>query len=141
MYVARIRSFDHASFSLIARHASFSFRSTVRSAADVEVADELLRDRRAALDDLARAHVLPERARDALDVDAAVLVEAPVLDRDRRLRHPRADLAERHRLAVPLGRDRAEQRVVGGVDERVLADRDRPQRVQVAGGAEGGDAA
>src|SRR5207248_3842841 len=35
-------------------------------------------------------------------------------------------------LAVPLGRDRAEERAVGGVDERVLADRDRPQRGQVA---------
>ena len=109
-------------------------------AADVEVADELLRDRRAALDDLAGVHVLPERPRDALDVDAAVLVEAPVLDRDGRLRHPGADPRERHRLTVPLGRDRAEDRVVRRVDEGVLADRDRPQGVQIAVGAEGRDA-
>ena len=35
-------------------------------------------------------------------------------------------LSERDRLAVPLGRDRTEQRAVGRVDERVLADLDRP---------------
>src|SRR5207247_1429737 len=70
--------------------------------ADVELADELLRDRRAALDDLARADVLPRGAGDALVVDAAVLVEAPVLDRDRRARHPGRDLRERHGLALAL---------------------------------------
>ena len=78
--------------------------------ADVEVADELLRDRRAALDDLAGRHVLPRGARDALVVDAAVLVEAAVLDRDGRARQPLRHLAVRDRLAVALGRDRAEQR-------------------------------
>ena len=97
-------------------------------ARDVEVADELLRDRRAALDDAALRHVATRGAEDPLVVDAAVLVEAPVLDGDRRLRHPRADLGERHRLPVALGRDRAEQRAVGGVDERVLADRHRLER-------------
>ncbi len=59
--------------------------------AGVEVGGELLGDRRAALDHLAGAHVTPEGADDALVVDAAVLVEAAVLDRDRRLRQPRAD--------------------------------------------------
>ena len=58
---------------------------------DVEVADELLRDRRAALHDLTRLHVGPDGAGDPLRIDAAVLVEAPVLDRDRCFRHPRAD--------------------------------------------------
>ena len=61
-----------------------------------------------------------------------MLVEAPVLDRDRRLRHPRAHPRERDDLAVALGRDRAEQRAVGGVDERVLADPDLVQRREVA---------
>ena len=103
---------------------------------DVEVADELLRDRRAALDHLALVQVAPGGAEDALVVDAAVLVEAAVLDGDRRLRHPRADLLQRHRLAVVLGRDRPEQRAVGRVDERVLADRHRAQRRERAAGLE-----
>src|SRR5262249_37780634 len=98
---------------------------------DVEVPDELLRDRRAALDDLPRADVLPEGPRDAFVVDAAVLVEAPVLDGDRRLRQPRAYAAERYGLAVLLRRDRAEQRPVGRVDEGVLADRDGPQAREI----------
>ena len=73
-------------------------------ARDVEVADELLGDRRAALDDAALAQVAPGGAGDALVVDAAVLVEAPVLDRDRRLRHPGRDLApSRDRLPVAPG--------------------------------------
>src|SRR2546421_4374670 len=45
---------------------------------DVEVAHELLGDRRAALDDLAVPHVLPESAHNALRVDAAVTVETSV---------------------------------------------------------------
>ena len=56
--------------------------------ADVEVADELLRDRGAALDRAAGADVVVRGAGDALEVDAAVLVEAPILDCDRRLAHP-----------------------------------------------------
>src|SRR5262249_37800978 len=101
-------------------------------AADVEVADELLGDRRAALDDLARADVLPERTRNALVVDAAVLVEAAILDGDRGLGKPRAHVVQGDRLAVALRRDRAEQASVGGVDERVLADVDWPQAREVA---------
>ena len=57
-------------------------------ARQVEVPHELLRDRRAALHDPARANVGDEGARDPDRVDATVLVEAPVLDRDGRLRHP-----------------------------------------------------
>ena len=103
---------------------------------DVEVADELLRDRRAALDHLAPVQVAPGGADDALVVDAAVLVEAAVLDRDRRLHDPRADLLQRHRLAVVLRRDRPEQRAVGRVDERVRTDRHRAQRRERAAGLE-----
>ena len=82
--------------SLIARHASVVLRPSVCDLlADVQIAHELLRDRRAALHDLARADVRVERAHDAEIVEAAVLVETPVLDRDRRRRHPLADLVER----------------------------------------------
>ena len=99
------------------------------------------RDRRAALDDLAGADVGPECARDPDVVDAAVLVEALVLDGDRRPRQPRAHALERHRLAVALGRDRPEQRAVGRVDERVRADVDRLQAREVARGRERGPGA
>ncbi len=58
----------------------------------VRVLDELLCDRRAAFDDLLVADVLPDRAHDPVDVDAAVLVEALVLDRDDRQLHPVRDL-------------------------------------------------
>ena len=108
---------------------------------DVEVAHELLGDRRAALDDLARLDIRVDGARDALRVDAAVAVEAPVLDRDRGLRHPGADPRERDDLPVALGRDRAEERPVGGVDEGVLADPHLVQGGEVARRAEGVDAA
>jgi hypothetical protein len=75
-------------------------------ARDVEIADELLRDRRAALNNLALRHVGPERARDADGVDAAVLPVALVLDRNRRLGHPRADLSPRDLLPIAsLGRN------------------------------------
>jgi hypothetical protein len=104
----------------------------LRRLLDVEVARELLRDRRAALHDVARADVGEERARDAGIVEGPVVPEPPVLDRDRRFRDPRAHLAQGDRLTVPLGRDRAEQRVVRGEDERVLPDLDRAQRLEAA---------
>src|SRR2546430_17431933 len=85
------------------RQTRFLDLSLERSLArDVEVADELLRDRRAPLDDPARAEVLDRSADDPLVVDTAVLVEAPVLDRDRRPRHPGTHLGERDRLAGPF---------------------------------------
>ena len=77
-------------------------------------------------------HVGDDGAEDADRIDAAVAVEAAILDRDRRLRHPRADRAARNGRPVLLGRDRAEQAAVGRVDERVLADRDRTERAEVA---------
>src|SRR5581483_865630 len=80
----------------------------------------------------------PRGAHDADVVDRSVLVVAAVLDRHRRLREPRRHLRERHRDAVVIGRDRAEQRAVARVDERVLADLDRPQRVEVAADSERG---
>src|SRR6185437_8277012 len=56
--------------------------------ADVEVADELLRERRAALHDSTGLRVGIQRARDALVVERAVLPETAILDRDGRLRQP-----------------------------------------------------
>ena len=60
---------------------------------DHRVLDELLRDRRAALHEPVLGDVGPERARHPVHVDAAVLVEPLVLDRDDRLLHLRRDLA------------------------------------------------
>ena len=105
-------------------------------AARVHVPDELLADRRAALDHLAGADVGPERAQDPDVVDAAVLVEALVLDGDRRPRQPRRHLREADRLPVVVGRDRAEERAVGRVDERVRADVDGLQAREAARGRE-----
>ena len=59
---------------------------------DVRVLDELLRDRRAALDDALLPDVGPQRARDAADVDPVVLPESAVLHRDDGLDHARRDL-------------------------------------------------
>jgi hypothetical protein len=99
---------------------------------DVEVADELLRDRRATLDDVAALEVLDRGAQDALVVQAAMVVEAAILDGNGRLRDPGRRLVKRHGLAIPLGRDGTENAPVGRVDEGVLADRDRLQRGEVA---------
>ena len=61
----------------------------------------------------------------------AVLEEPAVLDRDRRLPDPERHSVGRHRLAVALGGNRAEQRAVGCVEERVLPDRGRSERAEV----------
>ena len=77
--------------------------------AGVEVADELLRDRGAALDHLAGGEVLPSRARNADVVHTSVLPEAAVFDRGRRDAQPLRHLRVRDGLAVALGGNRAEQ--------------------------------
>jgi hypothetical protein len=58
-------------------------------ALDERVLDELLRDRRTALDDALLLNVRPDGAQDAAEVDAAMLVEAAVLDVDDRMLDPR----------------------------------------------------
>ena len=105
----------------------------------VAVPHELLRDRRPPFDEAACpnvgphcTHVAPESAGDADVVDAAVLIEPAVLDRDRRGRQPVRHPLQHDGLPVSLGRDRAEQRAVRRVDEGVLADRGRAERVEVA---------
>ncbi len=99
---------------------------------DVQVARELLRDRRSALHDVSRLDVCEQRAHDAGIVERAVRPETTVLDRDGRPGHPLAHRGQGDRLPVLLRRDRAEQRTVGRIDERVLSDVDGPQRVEVA---------
>ena len=84
------------------------------------VLDELLRDRRAALDDLLVPDVGDERAADAAHVDAVVLPEAAVLDGDDRVAHRVGDvlvLDERPRLGAPQDGEHAVP--VGGVDVAV----------------------
>jgi hypothetical protein len=89
-YAVRIRSFDHRCSSCQESAASFSFRLTVRSSpvnwflmnccVIVEPPWTMF------------CEVGPNRSRHALDVDALVLPEAPVLDRHDRLLHHRGDL-------------------------------------------------
>ena len=98
---------------------------------DVEVAHELLSDRRASLHDLARLHVGVERTHDAEPVERPVAKEAAVLDRNRCLPHPGTDLRARYGLAVSLRRNRPQQGAVCRVHERVLTDLDGLERVQV----------
>ena len=140
--------------SWTARQASRSLRPTViRSPAEVAVADQLLRDRRGALHGPPGLEVRERGAGDALVVERAVLPEAPVLDRHRRLRQPVRHRAERHRLAMARGGDGAEERAVAGVHERgpggdlgrerrlgARADRVRvgPERHRGAGGRRAG---
>jgi hypothetical protein len=90
-------------------------------ARQVGVLDELLRDRRAALHDLLVAHVLPDGTHDAVHVDAAVLEEPLVLDRDDRLLHHRRDLVRGDDLAA-LGADQPREHAVAGrvIDDPVL---------------------
>src|SRR5215211_357819 len=74
----------------------------LRRRLDVEVARELLRDRRAALHDVAGAHVGEERTDDAGVVERTVRPVPMVLDGDGRSRHPLAHAVEVDRLAVFL---------------------------------------
>ena len=104
---------------------------------DVEVADELLGDRRGALADLTGLGVGDGGAEDRAHVDAAVLVEVRVLDRDRPLLQILGDLLQLDRLAEDVGVDVAEA-VAGGVEDlRVGAVVGGPQGVDV--GRVGGD--
>ena len=67
--------------------------------------------------------VVLDRAGDADNVDAVVLVESLVLDGDERLADVFRKGSDRHARA-PLRADFADQRSVAGVDERRLRRRD-----------------
>jgi hypothetical protein len=71
--------------------------------AEEEVLDELLRERRAALDDAAAAHVGRGGAQDADRIDAVVVEEAAILDDEDRARQQRRQRVEVH-LAPRLPR-------------------------------------
>jgi hypothetical protein len=83
--------------------------------------DVLLGQGRATLHVLAGL-VVHQRPDGAAQVDAAVIVEAGVLDRDDGLAHDRGDVGDRHRDAV-LVVERRDQRAVGGQDAGPLGQR------------------
>ena len=88
------------------------------------VLDELLGDGRPALLDLARVEVLEQRARRALVVDATVLVEAAVLDREHRVDQVLGHVREGDRLAILLGEE-------GGHEGAGAVEHVRPLRLLV----------
>jgi len=112
MYALRIHVFDFSRASLIARHASVALRPSVCDFFLMyRLRTSCLRDRRPALHDFPRLDVRVERAHDSEPVECAVMIETPVLDRDRRLRRPGADLIEANRLPVPFRGNRPQQRI------------------------------
>src|SRR5215212_4847955 len=108
-------------------------------AGDVERAHELHRDRGAALHGLARREVLDRRAHDALVVDALALVEALVLDRDRRVLDHVGDLGGAQRQVQLLGLDEPQRLAVSCEDARVIPRRLRLERGQGRRGGRDGD--
>ncbi len=132
-YWPRISRREWRSAYSIASCASMILRSRLRAGlGEAEVADQLLGDRRAALDRPAGFEVLQRGAGDPLRVDAAVLVEALVLDRDGGALEALRDAVDRDRRPRFFGLDDAELAAVGRVDGRVAALVDRP-----AGGERG----
>jgi hypothetical protein len=112
----RISSLVSFCSSSSAQRASISLRAEVCSVAVLHV---LHRQRRAALDDLACLVVLDDRAGERLRVDAVVLEEAAVLDRDDRLPHHLRDLFGRDDLPV-LREELGDQGAVAGDEGRAL---------------------
>ena len=91
--------------------------------AEQEGLDHLLRDRAAALHDVAVKEVRQERARHALRVDAAVAVEVGVLGGEKREPHVLRDAFERDQVAaldVELADQRAVVRIDAGRDRRLV---------------------
>ena len=103
-----------------ARIISLILRSMVWSERQQEVLGDLLGDRRGADRPPAGAHVLEvgdQRAAEAGDVDAGMVVEILVLGRqERRLDAVRHGLDRQ--IEAPLARELAHQRAVGGMDAR-----------------------
>ncbi len=93
--------------------------------AEVEVAHQLHRDRRAALQRGAVGDVLDGSTEDPGQVDPVVLVEALVLDRDGGVLEVFGDFAPPDGRAQLIGLDKAEARPVGGEDLRGAAGQQR----------------
>jgi hypothetical protein len=96
----------------------------------VEVLHELLRDGRATFDDATVADVHGEGAREREDVDAAMVVEPTVLDRNGRVAHRLRHLVLGQDHAVLGGVQIGDQRAVARVDRRRLGERTFPLVVQ-----------
>src|SRR5579859_5086048 len=69
-------------------------------AGEEDIAGKLLGDRRAALRPVTGLCAHADRAEDADRIDAGMLVEAPVLDRDHRVFHHLRDLVRSQPLAI-----------------------------------------
>ena len=139
-YRARIWSFDSVCSSLIAKQRLADLlldrarghdvlRRAVRLlhvAPGVDLLDELLGDRRAALHGVVLDQVGPRGPEDADRVDAGVVVEAVILDGEHGVAERLGHLVERDDRPVHRAVDRGEQRAVAVVHERRL---DRRQRL------------
>ena len=95
----------------------------------VHTLHELLRDRRAPLDRFARDQVAPCRADRALEVHAAVVVEASVLHGDHRVPEMLGDLPHRDDRPVDGAVERGQQLAVAVVHERGLDRRERLRQI------------
>ncbi len=91
--------------------------------------DQLLGDRRTALDGVPRDEVAPRGADRPLQVDPVVLVEARVLHGDHRVPKVRRHLPQRDDRAVDRAVERREQLAVAIGDERRLDRRERLRQV------------
>ncbi len=102
----------------MARIASFSLRSMVWSLDEQEVLGHLLGDGRGADHAPSRLHgaqIGDDGAQDALNVEAAMLIEILVLGRDEGLDHAVGNGGDRH-VDAPLARELGDQPAVIGVD-------------------------
>ena len=95
----------------------------------VHTLHELLRDRRAPLDLFARDQVAPRRADRALEVHAAVVVEASVLHGDHGVPEMLGDLPHRDDRPVDGAVERGQQLAVAVVHERGLDRRERLRQI------------
>ncbi len=98
-----------------------------------EIFRQLLRDGRAALRHAAMQNIGDQRARDAIRIDAVMLVEAPILDGDEGLRYVARQLFQRHDLAghVAAHGQHAAVHVLDLDRGRPLGDGERLDRRQV----------
>src|SRR4029077_15222433 len=106
-------------------------------AAEVQIAYELHRDRRATLQRRAVGDVLDGRTKYAGEVDAVVFVEPLVLDRHGRVLQVGGNFIPADRAAQIVGLDESQTRAVRGEHLRGAARQERVQRVQ--GGSGSGD--
>ena len=119
-----------AMFHLQGERGLVDLATEVLSIARVEVLHQLLGDRRAAFDDAAVADVDGERACQREQVEAAVVIEPAVLDRDGRVPDRQWDLIPGEDDTV-LGRVQiGDERPVARVDRRRLGERTLPLVVQ-----------